>query len=156
MYLFSQETLLEQTNRLSLCSTQSSLRLISNCSKIVGQMLEPSFHELNKKKMLSLTGNLYLILYEEYQLLPSNRRLREPYVWLNRLRQSFVHQSVTLINQNRGSKKAERFWGMDATWAFCTAGACVPMCTSVCVCVCVCIVYFCMCVFYCVMCTAVN
>ncbi len=45
-----------------------------------------------------------LVLYEEYQLLPSNRRLRVPYARLNRLRKSFVHQSVKLINQNRGSK----------------------------------------------------
>ncbi len=84
------------------------MRLISNCSKIVGQMLEPSFHELYKMKMLSLTGKIMSdsshILYEEYQLLPSNRRLRVPFARLNRLRKSFVHQSVKLINQNRGSK----------------------------------------------------
>ncbi len=83
-------------------------RLMSNCSKIVGQMLEPSFHELYKKKMLSLTGKIISdfsqILYEEYQLLPLNRRLRVPYARLNRLHTSFVHQVVKLIKQNRGSK----------------------------------------------------
>ncbi len=71
--------------------------LISKFSKIVGQMVEPNFHELYKKKMLTLTGKIMSdsshILNEEYQLLPLKRRLRVPYARLNRFVIK-VHQSV--------------------------------------------------------------
>lgn len=74
-------------------------------SKLVGQMLETNFHELYKNfffpSQVKLSDSPH-ILYEEYQLLPSNRRLRVRYARMNGLRKSFVHQSVKLLNQNRG------------------------------------------------------
>ena len=79
-------------------------KLIRICSKIVGQTLETNVQAAHTKRMLSLAGNITSdpthILFEEYQLLPSNRRFRVPRARLNRLRNSFVPQSVKLLNES--------------------------------------------------------
>ena len=83
-------------------------RLLHICSKIVGQTLELHFQAAYTKRMLSLASNISSdpshVLFKEYQLLPSNRRFRVPQARLNRLRNSFVPQSVKLLNQSLVAK----------------------------------------------------
>lgn len=78
-------------------------RLLRIRSKIVGQMLESSFQDVYIKKMLSPAGKIMSdpshILYEEYQLLQSNRRLRVAYARMNRLQKVlFTSLSKYLIS----------------------------------------------------------
>ncbi len=67
--------------------------------------LEPTFQNVYTKKCQTLSGKIMSdpshILYEEYEILPSNRRLRVAYArlnWLCYVMLSFVYQSVKLIN----------------------------------------------------------
>ena len=79
-------------------------RLIRVCSKIVGQALEPTFQAAYTKKMLylarSITSDPTHALFEEYELLPSNRRFRLPRYGRVRMKNAFVHQSVLLLNKH--------------------------------------------------------
>ncbi|KAM3860990.1 protein mono-ADP-ribosyltransferase PARP11-like [Diretmus argenteus] len=61
--------------------------------------------------MLSLADNMLSdpshMLFEEYQLLPSNRRYRVPFARLNRLRNSFIPQKKTQLRKVKRALEIE-------------------------------------------------
>ena len=89
---------------LSVQRTNQIGRLICVYSKIVGQALEPIFQAAYTKKMLSLarsiTSDPTHVLFEEYELLPSNRRFRLPRYGRVKMKKAFVYQSVLLLNKH--------------------------------------------------------
>ena len=93
---------------LSVTNKNKLFSLIKICAKITGRTAEvvlPAFKEAHTKSMLRLANSISSdashVLNGEYQLLPSMRRFRIPPFKKNRLRKSFVYQSVLLLNQNR-------------------------------------------------------
>lgn len=69
-------------------------QLIHICSKTVGQTLKAAY---SKRMLFDLTH----IVFEEYQLLPSNRRYRVAKVRINRLNCFSVPQSVQMLEKSQ-------------------------------------------------------
>ena len=95
-------------NSLSITHKNKLYSQIKICAKITGRPVEAvlhSFNEAHTKSMLRLANSISSdplhVLNGEYQLLPSMRRFRVPKFKKNRLKNSFVHQSVLLLNQHR-------------------------------------------------------
>ena len=95
-------------NSLSVTYKNKLFSLIKICAKITGRSVDVVLHafkEAHTKSMLRLANSISSdplhVLNGEYQLLPSRRRFRVPTFKKNRLKNSFVHQSVLLLNQNR-------------------------------------------------------
>ncbi len=89
-------------NSLSVKDKAKLQHQIKICSKIIGRPISHLFQEAHNKSMLRLatciSTDITHILHQEYRLLPSNRRFRVPFYNRNRLKHSFIHQSILLLN----------------------------------------------------------
>ena len=95
-------------NSLSVVYKNKLHSQIKICAKIIGRpvdVLLHSFKDAQTKSMLRLARSISSdpshVLNKEYDLLPSGRRFRVPTHKKIRLKNSFVHQSVLLLNHNR-------------------------------------------------------
>ena len=91
---------------LSSLSVKNKTKLFNQikiCAKITGLPAVYSFQEAHNNSMLRLARNIsndpLHVLHSEYQLLPSNRRFRVHSFNRIRLKNSFIHQSILLLNQ---------------------------------------------------------
>ena len=85
-------------SNLSAKNTSKLYNQLKVCSKIIRLPVAQAFQEAHNNSMLRLAKNIWSdsthVLYNEYQLLPSNRRFRVHSFNHNRLKNSFVHQSI--------------------------------------------------------------
>ena len=76
-------------------------RIVNICSKITG-VQQASLSELYDRQVLRKTATILRNpqhpLFDEYEFLPSGRRLRVPRLRTNRAKHSFIPQSITAIN----------------------------------------------------------
>ena len=96
-------------NNLSIKNKSKILKIVNIANKITGVQtyLELFYVDQVKNKVDNIVSDSSHILFNEYQYLPSGRRLRVPKSKSNRYRQSFVPSSVMLYNDRKTFKNDE-------------------------------------------------
>ena len=90
------------------------LHLLKICSKIVAQPCQRLCDSAYHNKLVRLSNNIIdsdpnHVLNSDYELLPSNRRYRVPRFNKVRLKHSFVHQSILIVNTELNPRSNARW-----------------------------------------------